>query len=115
MADSGMEGIQRQMKKGVMEILVLFLLKDNDLYGYQIIQELSRKSRGYFQIKEGTLYPVLYRLEDGGYIESYWEQPQEKRQVPRKFYRITWEGRDALKSMQNEWINFAYNVNVILN
>lgn len=110
-----MEDINKQLKKGIIEILVLYLLKDNDYYGYQLISELSRKSRNYFQFKEGTLYPVLYRLEDEGWVSSYWEQAQDKRQVPRKFYKITPEGRTALLSLQNAWINFAYNVNVILN
>ncbi len=66
------------------------------MYGYQLLQELDSKSNGVFKMKEGTLYPVLYRLEDGGLISSLWEEPDtsgsEKRPVPRKYYQITAAG-----------------------
>ncbi|MCL6460059.1 MAG: PadR family transcriptional regulator, partial [Gorillibacterium sp.] len=78
-----------QLKKGVLEILVLHLLRGSDMYGYQLINELDERSGSYFKMKEGTLYPVLYRLEDAGYIMNYWEPESEKRGVRRKYYRIT--------------------------
>ncbi|WP_040949607.1 PadR family transcriptional regulator [Gorillibacterium massiliense] len=89
-----------QLKKGFLEIMVLHLLKRTDLYGYQLITELDQRSRGYFKLKEGTLYPVLYRLEDAGNIRSYWEQEGVKRGVPRKYYRITEEGLHRLNDMR---------------
>lgn len=102
-----------QMKKGVVEIIVLRLLKDRELYGYQIIQEMANKSKGFFKLKEGTLYPVLYRLESAGYVQTRWVT--EERQVPKKYYQITEDGARVLTEMQNTWINFAYNVNMLLN
>lgn len=97
-----MNEVGKQLKKGVIEILILELLSETRMYGYQLIQELDARSSGAFRMKEGTLYPVLYRLEDSGYIESCWEQENEKRGVPRKYYKITSEGLTALGGMKNE-------------
>lgn len=106
--------INKQLKKGTLDILALFLLRDRELYGYQIINELKTKSHQYFSLKEGTLYPVLYRLEDQKLIESYWDKPDGKRKAPKKYYVITNDGKLALKEMMNEWLEFAYNVNIML-
>jgi PadR family transcriptional regulator PadR len=62
--------LDNQLKKGILSIIVLKLIGDRDMYGYEIIQELDVLSDGYYKLKEGTLYPVLYRLEDSGWIES---------------------------------------------
>lgn len=97
-----MNEVGKQLKKGVIEILILELLSEEKMYGYQLIQELDIKSSSVFKMKEGTLYPVLYRLEDSKYIESCWEQDTEKRGVPRKYYRITASGQNALSSMKQE-------------
>jgi len=94
--------VGKQLKKGVIEILILSLLSREKMYGYQLLQELDSRSSGVFRMKEGTLYPVLYRLEDSGYIESCWEQENERRSVPRKYYRITEEGLNALINMKQE-------------
>ena len=61
---------ERQMKKGVLDMLVLKLLENDKKYGYQLIQELREKSGDIFCLKEGTLYPILYRLEDEKLVES---------------------------------------------
>ncbi len=97
-----MNEVGKQLKKGVIEILILELLSSEKMYGYQLIQELDNRSSGVFKMKEGTLYPVLYRLEDSRYIESCWEQDSEKRSVPRKYYRITSIGLTALDGMKHE-------------
>lgn len=110
-----LDTVSKQLKKGVIEVLILKLLSNSNMYGYQIIQELDEKSSGVFKMKEGTLYPILYRLEDGNLIESYWEQEQEKRRVPRKYYRITNTGSAELKNMQNELITLIKSINSILN
>lgn len=109
-----MNEISKQLKKGVIEILVLKLLSMAEMYGYQIIQLLDEKSSGIFKMKEGTLYPVLYRLEDDGLIESYWESGGEKRSVPRKYYRITTAGEAQLLTMKNEWTVMQSSINNIL-
>ncbi|HEX2946998.1 MAG TPA: PadR family transcriptional regulator [Clostridia bacterium] len=97
-----MNEVGKQLKKGVIEILILELLSGEKMYGYQLIQELDLRSGGVFRMKEGTLYPVLYRLEDSKYIESFWEQDMERRSVPRKYYRITPSGLAALQGMKRE-------------
>lgn len=106
--------ISRQLKKGVIETLALKLLSRNDMYGYEIIQQLDGESAGTFSLKEGTLYPVLYRLEDGGFIESYWQEGDGKRGVPRKYYRITEEGTLELQRIVLEWETLTRTVNKIL-
>ena len=75
---------ERQLKKGIFEILVLSLLAENDKYGYQLISEMEEKSGGMFKVKEGTLYPILYRLEDEGLVVSKWSEPKEREMV-RKY------------------------------
>ncbi len=106
--------IGRQLKKGVIEILVMKLLSQQNMYGYQIIQTLDDNSNGIFKMKEGTLYPILYRLEDEGLIESYWEHGLDKRGVPRKYYRVTVRGLRGLDDMLTEWKIFNDSVNSIL-
>lgn len=93
---------ERQMKKGVLDMLVLKLLSDEQKYGYQLIQELREKSGDVFSLKEGTLYPILYRLEDEQLVESKWCEPEAK-QLPRKYYVITEKGRQALSEIHQIW------------
>lgn len=104
---------EKQMKKGVLEMLVLKLLSRETKYGYQIIQELKEKSEEIFVLKDGTLYPILYRLEDDGMVISEWSEAEGK-QVPRKYYRITDKGLDALGSIYSMWKNIADGVEQIM-
>lgn len=94
--------VSKQLKKGIIEILILKLLSEENMYGYQLIHELDERSSGIFKMKEGTLYPILYRLEDDKMIESFWENDAEKRSVPRKYYKITNEGLLGLNNMKLE-------------
>lgn len=103
------EKYERQMKKGVLDMLVLKLLEQDMKYGYQLISELSEKSKGVFQLKEGTLYPVLYRLEEEGFVVSQWREPAEK-QVARKYYKITETGREALREIWSTWEQIGVGV-----
>jgi len=93
---------ERQMKKGVLDMLVLRLLKSEAKYGYQIIQEMKEKSEETFLLKDGTLYPILYRLEDDGLVASKWSEAAGK-QVPRKYYEITEAGVKALAEIEIVW------------
>ncbi len=106
--------VGKQLKKGVIEILIISLLNNEKMYGYQLIQELDSRSGGVFRMKEGTLYPILYRLEDSKYIESYWEQDNVRRSVPRKYYRITADGCNALDNMKQELETLFYAIKSIL-
>ena len=93
---------EAQLKKGVLDMLVLRLLSNGEMYGYQIISELKTKSDGRFDLKEGTLYPILYRLEDDGMVQSRWSEAKD-RKVPRKYYLITDKGRQMLLEIERLW------------
>lgn len=104
---------ERQMKKGVLDMLVLRMLKTEVKYGYQIIQELREKSGEIFLLKDGTLYPILYRLEDDGLVVSRWSEAVGK-QVPRKYIEITEEGKRALAEIVEVWKRISDGVGKIM-
>ncbi|BCR35217.1 PadR family transcriptional regulator [Mariniplasma anaerobium] len=110
-----MADIRKQIKKGLLEIAVLDLLLEDDSYGYVIIQKLKEYSDGIFDLKEGTLYPILYRLEDSKYIESYWKTMNELRSKPRKYYKITNEGRKVFSEILEDYNFITGGLNSILN
>lgn len=103
----------QQMKKGVLEMLVLKLICDRPAYGYELIQRLKELSHGRFVLKEGTLYPILYRLEDDGQIVARWSQGQG-RTAPKKIYEATAMGREENLRRQLLWFEFAETVNTFL-
>lgn len=94
-------------------MLVLRLLSEQDKYGYQLICELREQSDDMFLLKEGTLYPILYRMEDDGLVVSRWSEPRG-REVSRKYYSITAEGRETLEELQALWVRFSENVHSIM-
>ena len=104
---------EQQMKKGVLEMLVLQLLLEKEKYGYQLICELKEKSRGMFLLKEGTLYPILYRMEDDGLVVSRWSEPKGK-EVSKKYYCLAKEGKETLILLKELWRTFSGNVDEIL-
>lgn len=104
---------EQQMKKGVLEMLVLKQLDKEEKYGYQLISQLKEKSGGMFTLKEGTLYPILYRLEDDGLVASRWSEPKG-REVSRKYYRITKEGKKGLKEWKSLWNHFSEQVSYMM-
>lgn len=104
---------ERNLKKGVLEMLVLKLLAQEEKYGYQLICQLKETSGELFNLKEGTLYPILYRLEDEGLVTNRWSEPQG-REVSRKYYSITDAGRQNLKEMQQLWQEFSAQVRKVM-
>lgn len=103
------------MKKKTIDharLLVLTLLAGEDMYGYQIITELERRSDHTFEMKEGTLYPVLHGLWKAGAVECYEADAPSGRK--RKYYHITKKGRDALKTETEEWRGYAHGVESVL-
>lgn len=109
-----MDGLNKQLKKGVLEIIILKLISSEDMYGYEIIKYLETESEGYYVMKEGSLYPILYRLEDKNLIESFRREPLEGRRVPRKYYRITEKGKNELNSLLKTWSSFVQITNKVL-
>lgn len=94
------------------QLLVLSLLAGEDMYGYQMILELARRSDHTFDMKEGTLYPVLHGLERQGYVEAYQQQAPTGRM--RKYYHLTCRGEAALKQEAEAWKKYAGAVNAVL-
>ena len=82
------------------------------MYGYQISQELAQRSEGYFDVKEGLLYPTLHRMQKEGLVTSSWQQAGEKRR--RKYYEITAVGRETLTNQQAEWEQFMAQLQSLL-
>ena len=107
------EKYERQMKKGVLDMLVLRLLKSEAKYGYQIIQEMKEKSEETFLLKDGTLYPILYRLEDDKLVVSKWSEAVGK-QVPRKYYEITEAGKKTLEEIEAMWRRISDGISRIM-
>ena len=93
--------VRRELMMGNIEPLLLYLILEMPMYGYQIIRELEKRSQGYFKFKEGTLYPVLHRMEGEGLIAAEWRVLDSGRQ--RKYYAITPKGAKALVEKRAEW------------
>jgi PadR family transcriptional regulator, regulatory protein PadR len=96
----------RELLKGSTSLILLQLLNERDMYGYELVKELDKRSEHHLQVKEGTLYPALHKLENQEYVECYWEE-QEKGPA-RKYYRITGEGKKLLQDKTNEWERFVH-------
>ena len=109
-----MKDIEKQLRKGVLDILILKLISEKDMYGYELMKELDERSHGYYKLKEGSLYPVLYRLEDALLVENYRLEETGKRSVPRKYYRITDQGKMAVISHGEKWNLFVESSNRII-
>ena len=101
----GKRSIERELKRGSLELIVLHLLSPGEAYGYEIVSKLTAETNGALEVTDGTLYPVLYRLERAGLVAVRWETPQ--RGVPRKYYRLTDGGRAELARLTHEWTTFA--------
>jgi PadR family transcriptional regulator PadR len=104
--------IARELRRGSLELIVLHLLEPGEAYGYEIVSKLTAETDGALGVTDGTLYPVLYRLERGGFVEVRWETPA--RGVPRKYYRLTDAGRRELSELTREWTTFADAMNRLL-
>lgn len=99
----------QQLKKGVLEMLVLSLICDRPTYGYEMLNRLKDGSGGSLVLKEGTLYPILYRLEDDGLILARWSQGQG-RTATKKIYEATEAGRKENSRRQTVWKDFTKTV-----
>ena len=96
----------RDMRKGSTTVLILSLVAERPMYGYQIAKELERRSDGYFDFKEGTLYPALHRMEKEGLLRGEWQVVAEG--PSRKYYHITEKGKRALHVFyENEGMMYA--------
>ena len=103
---------QDNFKRGTAELLILHLLMKEDLYGYQITQTFAEKSGGEYTMLEGSLYPILYRLTDSGYISDY-VKPAGKRRM-RKYYHIEEKGRAYYREILSDYDSVINSINKIL-
>ncbi len=107
-------GLERNnFKMGTVEMLVLSLLAQKDFYGYEISLLLKELSNGAFVVPEGSLYPVLYKLEDKKYISS--SQIQTGKRRVRKYYHIESSGKERLQALLKEYRIIANSIDIILN
>ena len=97
-----------QFKKGVLELIVLFILNDKDKYGYELVEEVS----SIVNVNDGTIYPILKRLTNEKYFETYLKESTEG--PPRKYYHLTPLGVVRKKKLLSEWIKFESSVNKFL-
>ncbi|MER6007917.1 PadR family transcriptional regulator [Nonomuraea angiospora] len=93
--------LRRELARGTTELAVLSVLDVRRRYGYELLKLLRQAGEGVLEVKEGTLYPLLHRLEDAGHILATWEA--EGRARPRKYYVITPDGRTYLAMLRAEW------------
>ena len=102
---------RRELLKGSTETLILSLLAEESMYGYQLVKEMGLRSSGYFHLKEGTLYPALHRLERNKLVKGRWEDSPTGQS--RRYYHITLVGCERLESMLHEWNLFTKAVNLV--
>jgi len=103
---------ERELLKGSTDSLLLYLINSQPMYGYQIIKELEKRSNGYFQFKEGTLYPALHRLEKEKLITGKWQLLSNG--LSRRYYSITSKGQQALAKRIDTWQDFSLAVRAII-
>lgn len=102
----------RELLKGNTDSLLLCLISRQPTYGYQIVKELEKRSNGYFQFKEGTLYPALHRLERDKLIDGKWQTLPNGQQ--RRYYHITEKGQQFLTTRLATWQDFSTAVEAVI-
>lgn len=103
--------MKAEVLKGHLDALVLAALEAEPAHGYAVIQRLSRRSDGLFELPEGTIYPALHRLERDGLVKSRWTEASGRR---RRVYRITRAGRERLAVRRQEWRTFSRALEAVL-
>lgn len=104
--------MERELKRGTLELVLLKMLSRREMYGYEIVSGIDERAGGSFAVTDGTLYPVLYRLEKAGLVKPRWET--QERGVPRKYYRVTGAGSQQMRELEAEWRAFTGAVDRLL-
>lgn len=104
-------GVDKVLMSGSLTMLLLRLLEEKDMYGYEMIDTLRKKSCNVFELKAGTLYPLLHGLEEKGLLKAYEQAYAGK---TRKYYSITKEGRGVLEAKKAEWNEYQSAVTNVL-
>jgi len=100
----GINALQRELKRGSTELLILALLEERDRHGYDLAGLIDDRSRGAISFHAASLYPTLYRMQDKDLIEGRWVEKAGQRR--RRYYRLTKAGRKMLASQRTVWDNF---------
>ena len=103
---------ERELLKGSTDSLLLALVSERPMYGYEILREVERRSEGYFNMKEGTLYPALHRLERDGLVEGLWRTATGGQR--RRYYAISRHGLQRLEQRRSEWRSFSRAVDMVI-
>jgi transcriptional regulator len=98
-------GLERELKKGSAELLILSLVESRPRHGYEISKLIEQRSAGRLRFKVASLYPLLYRLEERGWIAGKWVEKAGERR--RRFYRLTPGGRRMLAAQRDHWRQFV--------
>lgn len=101
------------LKKATIELMLLKLLNEGEMYGYQLAQELKKRSCGDFTLMEGSMYPILYRLEESNFITS--EKRLAGKRMTRVYYSLTPKGKKLYKKQFNEFNDSFKMLNFLLN
>ena len=110
-----MKTIDGDKLRGHLEMLVLATLERGEAHGLEILRRLESGGCGLLQLKEGSLYPALYRLESAGEVEGSWEKPNHgRRGARRRIYRLTAKGRRKLQQGRGQWQTFVSTLGAIL-
>lgn len=104
--------INKELLKGTTGLVVLAVIAEQDMYGYQITQTVKARSDSALVLNEGTLYPILHSYEKNGYLESYKNECESGRE--RKYYRITTKGKLYLQTHLEEWKYFTSIIDKML-
>lgn len=103
--------LDRELKKGSAELLILSILETRQRHGYEISKLIEQRSGGSVKFNVASLYPLLYRLEKRGWLQGRWVEKAGERR--RRFYRLTAEGRKVLKAQRSTWLEFVAAINRI--
>src|SRR2546421_2532610 len=103
--------LDRELKKGSAELLILSLVKDRPRHGYELGQLIEMRSRGALRFNVASLYPLLYRLEKRGWIRGRWVEKSGQRR--RRYYRLTPAGRKILAAQRDGWREFVKAISLI--
>jgi transcriptional regulator len=101
--------LDRELKKGSAELLILSLVEDLPRHGYEISKQIEARSGGVLRFNVASLYPLLYRLEKRGWIEGKWVEKAGQRR--RRYYKLTKDGKKVLAAQRTIWQSFAAAIN----
>lgn len=107
----GSRMLDRELKKGSAELLILSLVQDQPRHGYDIGALIEQRSKGALKFNVASLYPLLYRLEKRGWIQGRWVEKAGQRR--RRYYRLTAAGKKVLAAQRNSWREFVEAINLI--